>query len=64
MPKESAFDRMCNKVVSFLESIPTDTNTNETLKEVGTILDKLGTVDKDAFIDAVINRGGEPNGKH
>lgn len=55
-PTESAFDRMCNKVTSFLESIPTDTDTNQTLKEVGEVLNKLESVDKDAFVDAVINK--------
>lgn len=56
MPTESAFDCMCNKVVSFLESIPTDTDTKQTLEEVGKVLDKLDTVDKTAFIDAVIDK--------
>lgn len=61
--QKSSFDKLCDNISAFLES-----NSSDSLADVKEVLAGLEKVDKQAFVDAVINRnlaqnkGGEKNG--
>lgn len=52
--KEDAFGRMCDKITALIESIPVDQS--QSVADIKEVLTGLKEVDKDAFVNATINR--------
>ena len=61
--QKSSFDKLCDNISAFLES-----NSSDNLADVKEVLAGLEKIDKQAFVDAVVernlaqNKGGERNG--